>query len=256
MREEQKQLLSIIFQKGYAFRLAERMCKVRAVLEKKIKLNLSVDHFELLEAIDPQLRYYYEELLRSEHNLLEREKMMMQDTYGKPLLITNKLVSFIAAGAELDTDFDTFPNHYIKFSFEGPAENLKHLNEREDQLSVYSDKLKDLQDYSHATIEYFVRNVDLSQYEKEEREETFSKLQQYSNEYLDREKNCLPLSVIRVTHIEGLKEKHMKFGCERLRDVIFEDLSCSESDLNSLIKKYENGSNLLVRKVRGIERVG
>ena len=98
---QQKQLFAVIFQKGYAFRMAERMFKIKCLLQKRIRQNLPLDHFDLLEAVDPQLRYYYEELLRSEHNLLERERMMLQDSYAKPLLVSHKLISFIAAGAEL-----------------------------------------------------------------------------------------------------------------------------------------------------------
>ena len=48
----------------------------------------------------------------------------------------------------------------------------------------------------------------------------------------------------------------MKFGCERLKDVALEDLSCSEGDLNGLIKKYESGTSLAVKRARGVERVG
>ena len=53
-----------------------------------------------------------------------------------------------------------------------------------------------------------------------------------------------------------MKEKHLKFGCERLKDVALEDLSCSEGDLNGLIKKYESGTSLAVKRARGVERVG
>jgi len=37
-------------------------------------------------------------------------------------------------------------------------------------------------------------------------------MQEYSKEYMNREKNSLPLSVIRISHNDAFKEKNMQFS--------------------------------------------
>jgi len=106
---------------------------------------------------------------------------------------------------------------------------LRHLHEKAIRLAIFNEKITAFNDYDHTTIEYFIRHIDLSEYEKEERELLFDKIQQYSLEYLNKEKNRLPLSVIRITNIEGLRGRNLKFSDERLDDLIFEDVSVVES---------------------------
>lgn len=81
-------------------------------------------------------------------------------------------------------------------------------------------------------------------------------MQEYSKEYLNREKNCLPLSVIRFNNIDSVKEKNLKFSDERLKELIFEDINCSESEFNSLLKKYLTISHLILKNVAGVEKIG
>ncbi len=80
------------------------------------------------------------------------------------------------------------------------------------KFSVYTDKICELKDYDHETIEYFIRNIDLSLYLKEEREALVSRMQDYSKEYLNNEKNCLPLSVVRINNMDSIKEKSLRFS--------------------------------------------
>jgi hypothetical protein len=122
---------------------------------------------------------------------------------------------------------DSFPNHYRRFGFQGPTENLAALDRNILKFSVYSEKITELREYGHETIEYFIRNVDLSLYLKEEREALIGRMQDYSKEYLSNEKNCLPLSVIRINNIDAIKEKTLRFSDERLMELVFEEARCS-----------------------------
>ena len=36
-------------------------------------------------------------------------------------------------------------------------------------LAIFNEKITAFNDYDHTTIEYFIRHIDLSEYEKEER---------------------------------------------------------------------------------------
>lgn len=113
-----------------------------------------------------------------------------------------------------------------------------------------------MREYGHETIEYFIRNIDLSTYLKEEREALVGRMQEYSKEYLTNEKNCLPLSVVRINNIDAIKEKSLRFSDERLKELIFEDVRCTESEFNALLRKYHNMRNLILRNLAGVEQIG
>ena len=49
--DSEQQLYSLIFQSGFAFRLAERMLKVRRVFGKRLRDKQPISHYDILEAV-------------------------------------------------------------------------------------------------------------------------------------------------------------------------------------------------------------
>lgn len=48
------------------------------------------------------------------------------------------------------------------------------------------------------------------------------RMQDYSKDYLSSNRTALPLSLVRVNAMEGVKEKALRFSDERLKELIFE----------------------------------
>ena len=48
----------------------------------------------------------------------------------------------------------------------------------------------------------------------------------------------------------------MKFSDERLKELIFEDVKCYESEFNSLLKKYHSMRVLCLKNVAVIDKIG
>lgn len=71
--------------------------------------------------VSPQLRYYYEEVRITTHNLIEREKIIFDDSFKKFFIINESMVNFIGKTGSLKAESDTFPHHYMRFNFQGPS---------------------------------------------------------------------------------------------------------------------------------------
>lgn len=104
--------------------MAERMFKIKTTFDKCLKSKTSLNPLKLLDLIDPSLSYYYCELIKSSNNLLERERMMFDDSFKKSLIVSEKLTDFLSNPTTVEQVRDNFPNHYRRFSFQGPTENL------------------------------------------------------------------------------------------------------------------------------------
>lgn len=104
--------------------MAQRMFKIKTTFDKCLKNKTSLNPLKLLELIDPSLSYYYCEIIKSSNNLLERERMMLDDGFKKSLIVNEKLTDFLSNSSNVEQVRDSFPNHYRRFGFQGPTENL------------------------------------------------------------------------------------------------------------------------------------
>jgi hypothetical protein len=97
------------------------MLKIKNICNKRLRDKLPISHFDLLEIASPQLRYYYEEVRRTTYRLLDREKIMVDDSFKKFFIVNETLMAFIAKGNHVKEVLDNFPNHYMRFNFQGPS---------------------------------------------------------------------------------------------------------------------------------------
>lgn len=90
----------------------------------------------------------------------------MDDSFRKSFIVKERLINFLPNSSYTEETRDAFPNHYKKFVFEGPTENLANFYQNIRKFDVYTQKITDLNEYNHDVIEYFIRNVDLSLYDR------------------------------------------------------------------------------------------
>lgn len=46
---------------------------------------------------------------------------MLDDSFKHSFIVTDNLVSFFAKSNRLPNEIDNFPQHYMKFNFQGPS---------------------------------------------------------------------------------------------------------------------------------------
>lgn len=46
---------------------------------------------------------------------------MLDESFKHSFIVSDKLVDFFAKGKRLTTELDNFPQHYMKFNFQGPS---------------------------------------------------------------------------------------------------------------------------------------
>ena len=76
---------------------------------------------ELLEILDPELSYFYEEIISSSSSLIQRQNILMDDMWSKPFVKKQSIFSFIASSSQAEQPPHKFPNHYRNFCFIGPS---------------------------------------------------------------------------------------------------------------------------------------
>jgi hypothetical protein len=64
------QLLGLIFEKNFIINLTERLFKIQNIFKDCIEKKKSLRHMDVLTLINPEMSYFYQEVIKSSSSLL------------------------------------------------------------------------------------------------------------------------------------------------------------------------------------------
>ncbi len=64
------QLLGLIFEKNFIINLTERLFKIQNIFKDCIEKKKSLSHMDVLTLINPEMSYFYQEVIKSSSSLL------------------------------------------------------------------------------------------------------------------------------------------------------------------------------------------
>lgn len=115
-----------MFEESFGFHMVERMHKIRRALSKREGYEKGLSFYRLLETINCQTSYYYQEVFNNDTTILSRERVLFDEDWKRPFSQIS-LVEFFGSFSRLEEKDCIFPLHYEKFCFEGPTENYVNV---------------------------------------------------------------------------------------------------------------------------------